>query len=108
MISRTQINTLKTVIQNLYRSDALPWVIGYSGGKDSTAMLQLVWMALSELEPEERNKTVHIINTNTMVESPVILRWVDQSLALMKDAALSQGCLLKFISLFQNWKIPSG
>lgn len=91
MISRTQINTLKTVIQNLYRSDALPWVIGYSGGKDSTAMLQLVWMALSELEPEERNKTVHIINTNTMVESPVILRWVDQSLALMKDAALSQG-----------------
>lgn len=90
MISKKDIDSLKTVIQQLYLSDSLPWVIGYSGGKDSTATLQLVWMALSELRPEELAKTVHVINTNTMVESPVILRWVDQSLDLMRKAVEEQ------------------
>lgn len=90
MISKKQINDLKTVIQHLYLSDSLPWVIGYSGGKDSTATLQLVWMALSELDREVLIKPVHIINTNTMVESPVILHWVDESLALMKDVITDQ------------------
>ena len=33
-------------IKMLYRVDEIPWVIGYSGGKDSTATLQLIWYAL--------------------------------------------------------------
>ncbi len=37
-------------IKELYLSDQIPWVIGYSGGKDSTAVLQLVWFALQELK----------------------------------------------------------
>ena len=36
-------------VKKLYLSDSIPWVIGYSGGKDSTATLQLVWYALQEL-----------------------------------------------------------
>ena len=27
-----------------------PWIIGFSGGKDSTVLLTLVWMALSKLK----------------------------------------------------------
>lgn len=39
-----------------------PWVIGYSGGKDSTAVLQLVWKALEALPPEQRQKPVYAVN----------------------------------------------
>lgn len=32
--------------QYLYPDQARPWIIGFSGGKDSTALLQLVWLAV--------------------------------------------------------------
>lgn len=62
-------------------------MIGYSGGKDSTAAVQLVWMALDKLPVEKRNKSVHIINTDTLVESPVVSKWVEKSLEHMKIVA---------------------
>ena len=36
-------------IRQTYLSDDRPWVIGYSGGKDSTTTLQLIWKAIDEL-----------------------------------------------------------
>lgn len=90
-ITKDTINGLKDTIRNLYLCDDIPWVIGYSGGKDSTATLQLVWLALSELPKEELKKEVHIINTDTMVESPVMSKWVHKSLKTMDDAAAEQG-----------------
>ena len=44
-ISREEIDNLKETIRMLYLADDIPWVIGYSGGKDSTATLQLVWLS---------------------------------------------------------------
>ena len=41
------IDELIAEIQDLYLSDRVPWVVGYSGGKDSSAVMQLVWMSLS-------------------------------------------------------------
>lgn len=90
-ITKDTINGLMNTIQNLYLCDDIPWVIGYSGGKDSTATLQLVWLALAALPREQVNKTVHIINTDTMVESPVISKWVQTSLRRMDEAAVEQG-----------------
>ena len=90
-ITKDTINGLMNTIQNLYLCDDIPWVIGYSGGKDSTATLQLVWLALAALPREQVNKTVHIINTDTMVESPVISKWVQTSLKRMDEAAVEQG-----------------
>ena len=37
-------------VQSLYLEDHVPWVVGYSGGKDSTATLQLVWRAIAALD----------------------------------------------------------
>lgn len=71
----------------LYRSDAIPWVIGYSGGKDSTAVLQLVWLALLKMEHSELTKPVHVISTDTMVENPVVAAWVANSLKEINRAA---------------------
>ena len=41
------IENLTKEIQDLYCSDDIPWVVGYSGGKDSTAVLQLIWNAFA-------------------------------------------------------------
>jgi DNA sulfur modification protein DndC len=66
------IQELTEGIQDLYCSDALPWVVDYSGGKDSSATLQLVWNAIARLAPEKHNKEVHVILTDTLVENPVV------------------------------------
>lgn len=84
------IEQLIQEIQALYCFDAVPWVIGYSGGKDSTATLQLVWNALSSLSPEKRTKKVYVITTDTLVENPVVSHWVGKSLEQMKLAAEEQ------------------
>ena len=90
IITRDMINGLMETIRNLYLSDDIPWVIGYSGGKDSTATLQLVWLAIKELPKESRKKTIHIINTDTLVESPVVAKWAQNSLEQMRVAAESE------------------
>ncbi len=86
-ITRDSVQGLMETVRNLYLADDIPWVIGYSGGKDSTATVQLVWLALRELPSHKRHKKVHIINTDTMVESPVIAKWVENSLRIMDESA---------------------
>lgn len=87
MVTREEIEGLMETIRSLYMADDIPWVIGYSGGKDSTATLQLVWLSLMKLPANSRMKTVHIIHTDTLVESPVVEKWAAQSLDKMRQAA---------------------
>ena len=86
-ITKDTIKGMMITIQNLYLADDIPWVIGYSGGKDSTATLQLVWMSIAELPVDKRKKVIHVINTDTLVESPVVSKWVQNSLNIMKNTA---------------------
>ena len=58
----TEIKKIKDQIKKIYLEDEIPWVVGYSGGKDSTAVTQLVWECLEELESEKRHKAVYIIS----------------------------------------------
>ncbi|QLE55596.1 DNA phosphorothioation system sulfurtransferase DndC [Nostoc sp. TCL26-01] len=85
------IQVLTTEIQELYCLDAIPWVVGYSGGKDSTATLQLIWNAIAGLSPEKRTKTIYVITTDTLVENPIVAAWVRNSLQQMKLEAQAQG-----------------
>lgn len=91
IVTKKIIEGLKQTIRNLYLADDIPWVIGYSGGKDSTATLQLVWIALEELPKEQLNKTVHIMHTNTLVESPVVSKWAYNSVHIMQEKAEKEG-----------------
>ena len=50
------IDNLIEEIQILYSSDDIPWIVGYSGGKDSSAVLSLVWRAVGLLPEERRHK----------------------------------------------------
>src|SRR5262245_60568120 len=88
---KSAVKELAEEVRELYLCDAVPWVIGYSGGKDSTAALQLVWLALRDLPAERRTKPVHVISTDTLVEQPLVASWVDASLSQMREAAASAG-----------------
>lgn len=85
------VRLLRKQIQELYLSDQIPWVVGYSGGKDSTATLQLVWGAISALPPEKWHKQIHVISTDTLVENPAVANWVGHSLDVMRKAVVEQG-----------------
>ena len=78
-------------VQTMYRADGIPWVIGYSGGKDSSAVLQLIWFSLAKLPPEERTKLIYVISTDTLVENPIVAAWVNNSLKKMDAAAAEAG-----------------
>jgi DNA sulfur modification protein DndC len=89
------IQVLLDEIQLLYTADEVPWIIGYSGGKDSTATLQLVWNAISGLPLEQRKKSIYAISTDTLVENPVVASWVVKSLDIMQRSAEEHGIPMK-------------
>lgn len=87
MITKDDIDGLLETVRNLYLADSIPWVVGYSGGKDSTATLQLVWLAIEGLPEQDRSKAIHVIHTDTLVESPIVEKWAEDSLRRMAEAA---------------------
>ena len=85
--------TLKEIydeIREVYLSDNRPWILGFSGGKDSTCMVQLIWHAISDLPEEKRQKKIYIISSDTLVESPKIVEQITTTLDGMEQAAKKQ------------------
>ena len=63
---------IKKEMEMVYLHDRRPWMIGYSGGKDSTLLCQLVFEMLESLPEEKRWKPVYIVTSDTMVENPIV------------------------------------
>ncbi len=84
------LESIYAEIRGVYLADKRPWVIGFSGGKDSTTALQLIWKALSELPHEQRQKTVFVISSDTLVETPIIVNYIDTTLQRINTEAVSQ------------------
>ena len=74
-------------IRTVYLGDSRPWILGFSGGKDSTCMVQLIWNALSQLPPDKLHKKIFIISSDTLVESPKVVEQITKSLDMMEKAA---------------------
>jgi len=72
-------------IQEQYLADSTPWVIAFSGGKDSTAVLQLIFIAISGLPIEQRTKEIHVLSNDTLVENPKVVDFLDRQLAKILD-----------------------
>jgi DNA sulfur modification protein DndC len=87
VFDKRSIKEIHKEIQEVYLSDHRPWVIGYSGGKDSTTSLQLIFYAISELPTEKRSKPIHVISTDTLVETPVIVDFIDNTLRRVASKA---------------------
>lgn len=62
-----------------------PWMIGFSGGKDSTLLAHLVLECLMSVAPDERKRRVFIVSNDTLVESPIFQSFVDRLLGQLKD-----------------------
>lgn len=66
-----RINAIKDTIRAEYRKEHdHPWLVAYSGGKDSTLLLQLVWEVVAGLAPEARERRVIVVGNDTLVELP--------------------------------------
>ena len=67
----------------------LPWIIGFSGGKDSTVLLMLTWIALQRMQNDgiKINSNVYVVCNDTQVENPIISTYVDEVLSFIQNAA---------------------
>ncbi len=65
---------------------AVPWIIGFSGGKDSTLVLQLTIEMLLGLAPSERLRRVHVVSNDTLVEAPLVADHVNRVLERIRSA----------------------
>lgn len=70
----------------VYQHDKRPWMIGFSGGKDSTLLCCLVMEMLMRLPAEKRNKTVYIVSSDTMVENPIVRDYMHRMSAMINEA----------------------
>ncbi len=86
-------------IREVYLADSRPWVIGFSGGKDSTATLQLIWSSLKELPPEKLTKEIFVISSDTFVETPVIVNHIHKTHKLIDECAKEQRLPFKAITV---------
>ena len=89
---RTEIraNFARDVLVDLkesYQRDDRPWVVGFSGGKDSTALAQFVYYMLARLPKEQRHKHVYLLASDTRVEAPHISARIRKELAVIQNAA---------------------
>ena len=80
-----------TIAAEYQKRHSDPWIVAYSGGKDSTLLLQLVWEAVAELPQEQRRRHIHVIANDTLVESPIIIKHLKNSLDYIQEAATRQG-----------------
>ena len=80
--------------QYLEKDNNIPWIIGFSGGKDSTVVLTLVWKALLSIREEFGDaalvRQVYVVNNDTLVENPIITDYIVEVLDSIRTAASEQ------------------
>ena len=74
-------------IMMVYQHDSRPWLIGYSGGKDSTLLVSLVYEAIARLPEGARTKKVYIITSDTLVENPIVKKYMHDSSRHINEAS---------------------
>lgn len=86
-MSANTFQKIKNSLHELYLKDARPWLVGFSGGKDSTLVAALVFEAVMAVPPEHRNKEINVVCTDTRVEIPAVVEAIETTLARMRKCA---------------------
>ena len=81
---------IKKEMELVYLHDQRPWMIGYSGGKDSTLLCQLVFEMLESLPEEKRWKPVYIVTSDTMVENPIVKTYMHKMSKAINKASVTK------------------
>ena len=83
-----RLEAIREVLRTEYRKrHRYPWIVAYSGGKDSTLLLQLVWEVVAGLPEEEHRRRVLVVGNDTLVESPLVIRHLRSSLEVIGRVA---------------------
>jgi len=83
----TKFNDIKEHIKKVYLTYNRPFVIGFSGGKDSSATLQIIWESVNELPMEKLTNDIFVITVDTLVETPYIVSYIDSTVEGINEAA---------------------
>jgi DNA sulfur modification protein DndC len=89
-MTTTVYQDIKESLGRLYLEDNRPWLVGFSGGKDSTMLASLVFDTLLSLPADGRVKPVSIVCTDTRVEIPAIVEMVEGTLDKMRRCSEQQ------------------
>jgi DNA sulfur modification protein DndC len=81
----------KEKIKKVYYQNDRPWILGYSGGKDSSTVVHLVMETIAELPELERTKRIYVVSSDTLVENPLIKLSLLKSHRLIESAAKAKG-----------------
>jgi len=81
----------------LSENQRYPWIIGFSGGKDSTVVTQAVFEALLDIPPYKRTRPIHIVSNDTLVESPLVINHLDKVTQRIQEASNNLGLPIKVI-----------
>ncbi len=97
---RKFIEEILEEIVEIYFLNNYPWIIGYSGGKDSTAVLQLIWEALEKIPKKKLTKPIYVLSSDTLIEIPKVINHVDKSLKLINKAAKEKNLPIKAVKIY--------
>jgi len=75
------------LVANEYSKAAMPWIIGFSGGKDSSLVVKIIFEALARVQ--RRHKPVNIVYCDTGVEIPIVAAYVAKTLRKLEYEAKS-------------------
>lgn len=89
--TRTFVDEITADLRDSYLGDSRPWIVGFSGGKDSTMLVQLVYYTLASMRATERRKHVYVLASDTRVETPSIAARIRKELELLSIAAEHDG-----------------
>lgn len=78
---------IKQALHQLYLEDDRPWLLGFSGGKDSTMRASLLFDAILSIPAAQRKKPVAVLCTDTRVEIPAIVEMVEDTLSRMRKCS---------------------
>jgi DNA sulfur modification protein DndC len=78
-------------LRQLYLEDERPWLVGFSGGKDSTMLASLIFDVILSIPAEQRKKAVSVVCTDTRVEIPAIVEMVEGTLDRMRKYSQQNG-----------------
>lgn len=81
---RTSFQDIKESLTQLYLDDARPWLIGFSGGKDSTMLASVIFEVVMAIPEGQRKKPISVVCTDTRVEIPAISEMVEGTLDRMR------------------------
>ena len=73
------------LVANEYSRATTPWVVGFSGGKDSSLVVKIFFEALSRIR--QRRTMVNVVYCDTGVEIPVVAAYVTKTLKRMEYEA---------------------